>query len=295
MANPQKGNGFTQIPNEIIDAFGRLHISGNQWRLLWAILRLTYGWNRESDHISLGTFERHTGLDRRNIKRCLDVLVSRKIIIRDPSHRVIQYGVQEDYTRWLTGGNINTGGRGRNDTGDGVKNDTNDSVNNDTETGVKNNTIGSVRNDTSDSVNNDTETSVNINTHQIKKDILKKGKRGDPPLFDLAGNKNKLIDSHFKKFFDAYPKKTAKRDARKAWGQIFCEASNSPYYFGELTDNLMTAILEAVKTQSQSLEWQQENGRFIPHPATWLRGHRWEDKSVEMRAPGGCGGGGVVL
>jgi len=146
-------------------------------------------------------------------------------------------------------------------------------------------------------VNKGLRPGVNNSLHPIiresyKENQLKKGKTGDPHHFDLAGNKKKLIDGHFEKFFEVYPKKTARRDARKAWGQIFSEAGK-PYYFGGLTDDLMTAILEAVKTQSRSQEWQQENGRFIPHPATWLRGHRWEDKTVEMRKP--CGGGGVVL
>lgn len=37
--------------------------------------------------------------------------------------------------------------------------------------------------------------------------------------------------------------------------------------------------MAALKTQTQSEQWTKERGRFIPNPATWLRGRRWEDEA----------------
>ena len=130
MANPQKENGFTAISNELVDAFQRLHLSGNQWRLLWTIMRFTYGWNKKTDYISLTTFEKCTGLNRWNFKQYLDDLFHREIIIRDNSGYIIKYGLQKDYTKWKTS----------------IKNNT--SIRNDTATGIKNNTKTSIKNDT---------------------------------------------------------------------------------------------------------------------------------------------------
>jgi len=130
MASPQKENGFTSIANELAEAFQRLHLSGNQWRLLWVILRLTYGWNKKTDYISLTTFEKCTGLNRWNLKQNLDDLFHREIIIRDNSGYIIKYGLQKDYTKWKTS----------------IKNNT--SIKNDTATGIKNNTKTSIKNDT---------------------------------------------------------------------------------------------------------------------------------------------------
>ena len=130
MANPQKENGFTAISNELVEAFQRLHLSGNQWRLLWVILRLTYGWNKKTDYISLTTFEKCTGLNRWNFKQYLDDLFHREIIIRDNSGYITKYGLQKDYTKWKTS----------------IKNDT--SIKSDTATGIKNNTKTSIKNDT---------------------------------------------------------------------------------------------------------------------------------------------------
>jgi hypothetical protein len=69
----------------------------------------------------------------------------------------------------------------------------------------------------------------------------------------------------FDKFWALYPKKVAKADARKAWAQT---KDIRP----ELT-NLLTAITAACKTES----WMKSGGAFIPYPATWLRGERWDD------------------
>ena len=130
MASPQKENGFTAISNELIDEFQRLHLSGNQWKLLWTIMRFTYGWNKKTDYISLTTFEKCTGLNRWNFKQYLDDLFHREIIIRDNSGYITKYGLQKDYTKWKTS----------------IKNNT--SIKNDTATGIKNNTKTSIKNDT---------------------------------------------------------------------------------------------------------------------------------------------------
>jgi hypothetical protein len=76
----------------------------------------------------------------------------------------------------------------------------------------------------------------------------------------------------FDTFWAAYPKKVAKADARKAWAQT---KDIRP----ELT-NLLTAINANCKTES----WMKSGGAFIPYPATWLRGERWEDE-LEVSLP----------
>jgi len=71
------------------------------------------------------------------------------------------------------------------------------------------------------------------------------------------------LDQEFDLFWSIYPRHIAKADARKAWKQT---AKIRP------TLDLLTSALEA---QKKSAQWQSE--QFIPYPATWLRGERWED------------------
>lgn len=66
----------------------------------------------------------------------------------------------------------------------------------------------------------------------------------------------------FDQFWAAYPRRIAKGDARKAWGQT---ASIRP----PLAD-VLKAVAEARK------HW--DSGKFIPYPATWLRAERWDDE-----------------
>jgi len=77
---------------------------------------------------------------------------------------------------------------------------------------------------------------------------------------------SELQEKQFNQFWDAYPKKQKKEDARKAWLKI------------KPDDPLLQNMLQAVKTQEQSEQWQKEEGQYIPMPATWLNGKRWEDE-----------------
>ena len=76
----------------------------------------------------------------------------------------------------------------------------------------------------------------------------------------------------FQEFWNVWPKRCAKADARKAWEQT---KDIRP----ELT-NLLNAVKAACKTEA----WMKDGGKYIPHPATWLRGERWDDE-LEVKLP----------
>lgn len=70
----------------------------------------------------------------------------------------------------------------------------------------------------------------------------------------------------FIEFWQAYPKKTGKDAAWKAWQKR--NGSRPP--IGE--------IVQAVNQQKTSSSWMREGGRFIPNPATWINQGRWADE-----------------
>lgn len=79
----------------------------------------------------------------------------------------------------------------------------------------------------------------------------------------------------FDEFWSAYPKKLSKGYAQKAWNRIKPNAV------------LRATMLQAIEAQKNSDGWTKDNGKFIPHPATWLNGRRWEDEtSRECSLPG---------
>jgi uncharacterized protein YdaU (DUF1376 family) len=71
----------------------------------------------------------------------------------------------------------------------------------------------------------------------------------------------------FSAFWEPYPRKQAKADAIKAWSKLNPD------------DALQARIVAAVAAQKNNGQWSKENGKFIPYPATWLTGRRWEDES----------------
>lgn len=70
----------------------------------------------------------------------------------------------------------------------------------------------------------------------------------------------------FEEFWKEYPRKIAKSNALRSWLKIKPDKS------------LTSKIIVAVKFQKSSIQWRKDDGQFIPHPATWLNGHRWEDQ-----------------
>jgi hypothetical protein len=72
----------------------------------------------------------------------------------------------------------------------------------------------------------------------------------------------------FEDFWRAYPRKTAKAKARKAWADLTSAPDRS-------------VILKALEWQCRQPDWRKEDGKFIPYPASWLNGRRWEDEPYE--------------
>ncbi len=106
-ASPQAEDGHIDIANEISEALARTHISGNEWKVLWVILRKTYGWHKKMDCISITQFQKGTGLDRRNAYRAMLSLVNRNIVVKNDNGFIGSYGFQKDYTRWKAIGRNN--------------------------------------------------------------------------------------------------------------------------------------------------------------------------------------------
>lgn len=72
--------------------------------------------------------------------------------------------------------------------------------------------------------------------------------------------------SLFARFWALYPRKQGKAAARKAWDKLKPDME------------LCRLMSKALHTQMASEEWQRDEGRYIPYPATWLNGRRWEDE-----------------
>ena len=83
----------------------------------------------------------------------------------------------------------------------------------------------------------------------------------------IKSNSNKdIYSAEFESFWKDYPKKVGKGAAEKSW------LKNNPP---------LDVVLSAIEIQKNTEQWSKENGQYIPHPATWLNGKRWEDEVEE--------------
>lgn len=72
----------------------------------------------------------------------------------------------------------------------------------------------------------------------------------------------------FELFWRAYPKRVAKKDAMKAWRKL------------DPSPELVQRILVALAWQIETDQWQRDDGQYVPYPASYLRGERWDDEPV---------------
>jgi phage replication O-like protein O len=100
MAKPELENGHVKIANELVEALAKYNFSAYETRLLWVILRKTYGWSKKTDRISYTQFEEASGIDRRHIARAINSLKERGVITCTGSGYQLEYGIQKDYDKW---------------------------------------------------------------------------------------------------------------------------------------------------------------------------------------------------
>ena len=103
----------------------------------------------------------------------------------------------------------------------------------------------------------------NNNNNINKETNINSPSENTPPIDDLW----------FTEFWEAYPKKTAKKDALKEWKKL------------KVGPELIAKIKAGLDAWKRSDQWTRDNGRFIPYPSTWLSKRRWEDDTGETGSP----------
>jgi len=93
------------------------------------------------------------------------------------------------------------------------------------------------------------QTSENIQS-KVKESKVNKSNNGN--LFDL--------------FWLNYPKKVGKGAALKAWNRVIGK--------NEVLEQIKIILPE----QISSVQWNKDNGQYIPNPATYINQRRWEDE-----------------
>ncbi len=118
MASPQTENGYTKWANELLEALSRNRLAGQEYQVVLAVGRKTYGFGKKSDMISYGQIAKMTGLDRRRVNQIIKNLSKRKVlgVTNNGDREPLTIWINKDYEQWQTvtkNGDIpNNGDRG---------------------------------------------------------------------------------------------------------------------------------------------------------------------------------------
>jgi len=92
-----------------------------------------------------------------------------------------------------------------------------------------------------------------------------------PPCTEGKGMEGKGMEGKewkgntaFNKFWNLYPKKKGKIKALESFKKHKC-------------DKIIDKVLRAIGEQILSEQWLGDNGKYIPHPTTWLNRGGWDD------------------
>lgn len=117
------------------------------------------------------------------------------------------------------------------------------------------------------------DTSSRFPAPQKKKAGKQRGNNGATPETtgngrETEGKGNDDAHARFASFWAAYPKKKAREQAEKAFSRVTVD---------------LDVLLRALEAAKRDPDWLKDRGKFIPYPATWLNGRRWEDAAdVEL-------------
>jgi hypothetical protein len=88
-----------------------------------------------------------------------------------------------------------------------------------------------------------------------------------PPDTDTdTDTERDIYNLDFNKFWESYPKKTGKGYAYQCWKKI------------KTPKPTLEILIESIKLHTESNQWKDQSGKFIPNPSTWLNQRRWEDE-----------------
>lgn len=102
MASPQLEDGYTRVANEILENIMKVSLNGTQFRIVMAVWRYTYGFQRTKHEMSISFLSQSINASRGQVDRELSTLISRNILkvvkTGERGARVIMFN--KNHTQW---------------------------------------------------------------------------------------------------------------------------------------------------------------------------------------------------
>lgn len=102
MGSPQLEDGHVRIANELLDAILLFNFSGRQQKVLLAIIRKTYGYNKSEDEIGLTQFSKATGLENKHVSVVIGELEKMNVIFVSSGKYARLIKINKSYKQWVS-------------------------------------------------------------------------------------------------------------------------------------------------------------------------------------------------
>ncbi|WP_133179013.1 replication protein [Shewanella decolorationis] len=89
-------DGYLRLSNTLVDALCRTKLSDRESRVLFAVIRRTYGYGKATDWVSYSQIEEMTEIDTDNVSRVIRGLLKRNVLIKEGK----KIGVNPTVSSW---------------------------------------------------------------------------------------------------------------------------------------------------------------------------------------------------
>lgn len=100
ICSPQLEKGHTRIANELLEAIITYPFNATELKIIFVVIRKTYGWKKKTANISYGLMARLTGVDKRHTRRTLNRLIQDKVILKEKANSSNILGLNKHYLGW---------------------------------------------------------------------------------------------------------------------------------------------------------------------------------------------------
>ena len=98
---PQLERGYTRIAHELLEAILVYPFTGGELKLLFAVIRSTYGWGRKEAVLYVAELAKMTSLSERHTKRLLQRLAKDQILLKRSITRMrVVMGLNKHFSTW---------------------------------------------------------------------------------------------------------------------------------------------------------------------------------------------------
>ncbi len=98
--SPQVGDGFTPIANELLEAIIRFNFSKRQQKIVFAVIRKTYGFGKKRDDISLAQMHKMTGIAKGHCSLTVTELVTLGVLLKSEGKYGYLIELNKNYYDW---------------------------------------------------------------------------------------------------------------------------------------------------------------------------------------------------